>query len=57
MQDKLDILNEKIKLLIGNHSGKTKELENDSGAAAIHYESDLEKELEKRYREIFGEED
>lgn len=57
MQDKLDILNEKIKLLIGNHSGKTKELENDSGVAVIHYESDLEKELEKRYREIFGEED
>lgn len=47
----------RIKCSIGNHTNEIKETEGYHGNPGIQYEMDVQKELQKRFRELFGEEE
>ena len=47
----------RIKCSIGNHTNEIKETEGYPGDPGIRYEMDIQKELQKRFRELFGEEE
>ena len=47
----------RIKCSIGNHTNEIKETEGYHENTGIQYEMDVQKELQKRFRELFGEEE
>lgn len=57
MKERYSKFIEKIELLTGNQTGRHRNTEKYSGRTDLQEETDLTIELEKRYREIFGEED
>ena len=57
MKERYNKFIEKIELLTGNQTGRHGNTENYAWRTGLQEKTDLTIELEKRYREIFGEED
>lgn len=57
MKERYNKFIEKIQLLTGNQTGRHGNTENYAWRTGLQEETDLTIELEKRYMEIFGEED